>query len=192
MELQKLSPNPGNPRVVSDEQLTNLRKALREFGDLGGFVYNRRTKRLVSGHQRQKVFGKDAKVTIERKLAKPSPTGTVAEGFVILHGERFKYREVSWDEAKEKAAALAANKSAGEWDTLKLGEWLRELNDEGFDIDLTLFDSDERIKFLETPKPVKTKKGASSKDEPEEPEGKKVKKRVCCPECGHKFVPGWS
>jgi hypothetical protein len=69
----------------------------------------------------------------------------VAEGFVLLNGERFSYREVTWDKTREKAANIAANKNAGEWDLPQLNEWLKELSsfDIDFDINLTMFDAKE-------------------------------------------------
>jgi len=147
-QIKDLRANPNNPRIISDEKLKLLKKALEEFGDLGGFVFNRKSKLLVGGHQRAKVFSKDTKVFIEKKYVKPTRTGTIAEGYVIYKGERFKYREVIWDELKEKAANIAANKGAGEWDLPKLTEWLKDLNTVGFDLDLTMFDEKERKSML--------------------------------------------
>ena len=55
MKLKDLKPNPGNPRKITDERLSMLKKSIETFGDLSGFVYNRTTQRLSGGHQRQKV-----------------------------------------------------------------------------------------------------------------------------------------
>ncbi len=161
MKIKDLSPNPDNPRTITDAKLQMLKAALEEFGDLGGFVYNRKTKRLVGGHQRAKLFDATAEVVIEKKYAKATRTGTVAEGYAVLKGERFKYREVLWDEIKEKAANIAANKGAGEWDMPKLGEWLQALGDFGFDLNLTMFDDLERKGFLA----ADTKAGLTDDDE---------------------------
>lgn len=125
-----------------------LEKSLKKFGDLSGIIYNRKSKQLVGGHQRTAVLDAASAVEITKKYEKPTPTGTVAEGFVIVGKERFGYREVAWDEATEKAANLAANKGAGEWDVSGLTNWMRELEDFDFDLDLTMFDPDERIPFL--------------------------------------------
>lgn len=40
---------PHNPRQISDEALAMLRKAMAEFGDLSGIVYNQRTKDEIRG-----------------------------------------------------------------------------------------------------------------------------------------------
>jgi len=148
MKVADLKPNPKNPRKISEARLEMLKKAMEEYGDLGGFIYNRKTKHLIGGHQRAKVFEQNSEVVIENKYPKPTRTGTVAEGFVILHGERFRYREVSWDETKEKAATIAANKSAGDWDNNLLAEWFTDISDFGVDLDLTMFDALEVKKLL--------------------------------------------
>lgn len=158
--VEDLKPNPKNPRKITSAKLEQLKKAMLEFGDLGGFVFNRTTGHLVGGHQRQRALDPKAKVTIVDSYPRPTKSGTVAEGFVVLSGERFRYREVAWDEPREKAATIAANKSAGEWDMPILGEWLVDLDDFGFDLDNTMFDELERKKIL-------------GKDEPKESNGKK-------------------
>ncbi len=177
-KLKDLKPNPGNPRTISDEKLELLKRALDEFGDLGGFVYNRNTKRIVSGHQRHKVF-EDTPIHITKDYKKPTRTGTVAEGFVVLNGEQFKYREVFWDETKEKAGAIAANKGAGDWDEELLGNWLRDLDDYGFDLDLTMMDEGERIDFMEEPG---SRSIPDSDDTPKKNANRDV---VECPNCGY-------
>lgn len=144
----QLKPNPKNPRKVTDAKLAMLKNAMARFGDLGGIVVNRRSGgQIVGGHQRQKVIPRDAEITIEHAYAKPTAAGTVAEGAVMLGGERFAYREVDWDEATEKAANIAANKGAGDFDMPQLSEWLDELQHADFDLDLTMFDADDRNMF---------------------------------------------
>lgn len=141
--LSQLNGNPKNPRRVSDKKLEMLKKALMEFGDLSGIVFNQKTGQLVGGHQRVKVFSPDSKINIRKTYDKPTRTGTVAEGSVEIDGEEFSYREVNWTEAKEKAANIAANKGAGDWDFPQLTEWMSELDELGFDKELTMFDEDE-------------------------------------------------
>lgn len=154
MKIGELSPNPRNPRKISSEKLKALQRTINEFGDLGGFVFNKKTKQLVGGHQRAKIFDSDAQIIIEKTYEPPTKTGTVSEGFIDLKGERFKYREVMWEESREKAANIAANKGAGEWDVSLLKEWFVELNDINFDLDLTMFDEEERKEFIPESGPV--------------------------------------
>lgn len=146
--LKDLKPNAENPRKITDTKLAMLKKSLLEFGDLSGIVFNRKTKQIVGGHQRQEALDAASIVKIEKKYAKPTRTGTVAEGYVVVKNERFSYREVNWSDSKEKAANIAANKGAGEWDLTQLSKWMRELDGNLFDLDLTMFDEVERVGFL--------------------------------------------
>jgi hypothetical protein len=169
MAIKDLAPNPKNPRKITDARLQQLKKALYEFGDLGGFIFNRSTKSLVGGHQRSKLFDRDTEIRIEERYKKPTRTGTVAEGFVLLDGERHRYREVVWDAAKEKAAAIAANRNAGDWDNDLLRDWLVELDSFDVDLDLTMLDEFERNNIFKEAKsedkPSKDKKSRSASDE---------------------------
>lgn len=145
MKIQDLKKNPENPRKITEEKRKMLLKALRRFGDLSGIVFNRKTERLVGGHQRRDLFDPSTPIVIVKKYSKPTKTGTVAEGHFEVKGERFVYREVYWDEHTEKAANIAANKTAGDWDPAKLKDWIQGLNsfDVNFDLELTMFDPDE-------------------------------------------------
>lgn len=129
-----------NPRTITKEQLDRLKKAIQEFGDLGGIIKNIRTGNLVGGHQRVKVIPKDALIE-KTDLAAPSRTGTVAHGYIVINGEKYSYREVDWDEKREKAANIAANAHGGDWDEQKLNDILKELSaDINLDLDLIGFD----------------------------------------------------
>jgi hypothetical protein len=101
MYIKDLKPASYNPRKISDEQLERLKKSLQEFGDLSGIVYNRRTGNVIGGHQRLKCLPPDAKIE-KKDLKERSKTGTVAEGWIVIDGEKFIYREVDWDEAIKK------------------------------------------------------------------------------------------
>lgn len=138
MNLSELKPNPRNPRKITDKKLKALKKSMEEFGDLSGIVFNTRTGNIVGGHQRVAIFNQ-------------AVTSSVSDGFVEALGHKFTYREVDWDENKEKAANIAANKGAGEWDWDQLGDWFKELDTEKFDLDLTMFDEDERKRFFVEP-----------------------------------------
>lgn len=143
-----LKPAPYNPRQINERELTALGRSMETFGDLGGLVYNRRTGRLIGGHQRLKHLG-ELPITVT-ELPQPTSAGTVAEGFVELpSGERWAYREVDVDEPTELAMNLAANKHGGSWDIPKLAEILAELEGEGFeDVELTGFSEEEVMLLL--------------------------------------------
>lgn len=147
MENKKISdlhPHPKNPRLISDQQLSMLDKSIKEFGDLGGFVFNVFNNKLVGAHQRTKVFPLDSKIEIIEKFNPPTSQGTVSIGWVIAeNGEKFSYREVLWDEVRHIAASVAANKHGGIWDYPTLSEIFNELDHSNIDMDLLGFNNFE-------------------------------------------------
>jgi hypothetical protein len=149
--LTTLNANPKNPRLISPAQLEKLGKALAEFGDLGGIVLNRRTERLVGGHQRIAAFNSpETKVTITEALKEPDKTGTVAYGHCEVNGTRYAYREVDWPKQKEAAAMIAANRHGGEFNDTALAKLLAELQgaQKPISIDLLGFDKEEMDALL--------------------------------------------
>ena len=141
MKIKDLNPNEKNPRKISPKDKEQLKKAIYEFGDLGSIIFNRTTQKLAGGHQRVSVIPPDAKIVIENKYDTPTRTGTVAEGYVLIEGEKFKYREVEWSQEREAAAMIAANKHGGTWDNDILRLNLASIK--GLDLDLTGFDDSE-------------------------------------------------
>jgi ParB-like chromosome segregation protein Spo0J len=121
-EINDLSPFDRNPRYIDDQAKDGLRMSLSEFGDLSGIVYNRRTGRLVSGHQRVeqlKILG--------ARLDQTDGPALVTDEV----GYRWPIRVVDWDETTEKAANITANNQyiSGAF-TDGLNELLGELRDE--------------------------------------------------------------
>ncbi|HCZ10897.1 MAG TPA: hypothetical protein DHV16_01280, partial [Nitrospiraceae bacterium] len=148
--IADLTPAGYNPRkALSMDELASLKKALLEFGDLSGVVFNRRSGNLVSGHQRCKVFSADNEITITERYDPPTRTGTVAEGHVLIDGEKYSYREVDWPDDKEKAANLAANNQGSVNDPALLSSLLKELEELGtVDMKITGFSEDEIDKMI--------------------------------------------
>lgn len=141
-KINTLKPADYNPRKITKEQLESLKNAMEEFGDLSGIIFNRRTGNMVGGHQRIKAIPEDAEISKD-KLPKLSRTGTVAEGYILLNGEKFAYREVDWDLNREKLANIAANKQGGEFDDDMLSALISELNNADCDVGLTGFSQHE-------------------------------------------------
>jgi len=56
MALADLAPAPYNPRTISSESLAGLRASVERFGLVEPIVWNRRTGRVVGGHQRLKAL----------------------------------------------------------------------------------------------------------------------------------------
>lgn len=172
MRVSDLKANAKNPRTITQKKKEMLKNAYHEFGDLGGIVFNQATGSLVSGHQRVKVLDGKTKIKIDTEYKKPTRTGTVKEGFIIYEGERYSYREVLWGAAKEKAAMLAANRTAGDWDDTLLRDFISDIEgDDSIDSDLTMFEAEERKSFFDfgddeekEKKPKKEKSRMSSDD----------------------------
>lgn len=106
---------PYNPRKISDEVLSKLKRSIEEFGYIEPIIINKRTMHVVGGNQRLKALND---LGIEE----------VEAVFVDL------------DDAREKALNVALNKITGEWDYPKLKDLLEELDTGEIDIELTGFD----------------------------------------------------
>lgn len=86
-QLSELDPAPYNPRTIAPSALDGLRHSVERFGLVEPIVWNRRTGRVVGGHQRLKVL---------QQLEK-------AETDVVV---------VDIDETEEKALNVALNNPA--------------------------------------------------------------------------------
>lgn len=98
-----------NPRDIKGAHLEGLKVSLQEFGDISGIVWNKRTGRLVCGHQRIKAL-----------RSKYGEVLKLSDGHVECpDGSLFSVRVVDWPAEKEKAANIAANSPTvqGEFDT---------------------------------------------------------------------------
>jgi hypothetical protein len=135
--LAQLTPNDRNPRVLTPAKRAALIKSLAEFGDLSGFVFNRRTCTLIGGHQRRSILPPESEIVITERLKKPDTLGTVARGHVVAGADRIPYREVDWPEPKATAAMIAANRQGGDFTRGMLAELLAEIESAGLDTDLT-------------------------------------------------------
>ena len=131
-----LRPSGYNPRTITNDEARMLNGSLREFGDIGLIIFNRRTGRLVGGHQRTKLLDPTWPIV---KEAHTDELGTVAKGYIDTPFGHMAYREVDWDEQKEHTANIAANKMGGSFDEDLLSQLLQDLQKQGADLDLTGF-----------------------------------------------------
>jgi hypothetical protein len=121
MKIKDLKEYHKNPRKMTEEDFDLLKDTLKKYGDLSGIVFNVRNQQLVGGHRRSDAFRDgDPEIEITQRFDPPTPTGTVAVGYVIVDGERFSYREVDWDDLMHEGANIVANKVGGTWDFDKL------------------------------------------------------------------------
>lgn len=126
--LDDYQPLPDNARVdldVDDPDYQRISSSHDEFGVLNLITVNKRTRHIISGHQRCKVFK--------------------AKGI-----KKIKAIVVDFDETRECAAALAVNKAVGRWDMPKLAKVLAGLCEiPNFDITSTGFDLSEVTRMLD-------------------------------------------
>ncbi len=105
---------PYNPRVITAHDLEALRASMREFGTVEPIVVNKRSGRIVGGHQRV--------------------AAAALEGIAQL-----PCFEVDLPDAKERQLNLALNRISGEFDRESLAAVLRDLKAYGEDLGLTGF-----------------------------------------------------
>ncbi len=105
---------PYNPRRISGHDLEALRRSLRYFGTVEPIVVNRRSDRIVGGHQRVRA-------------AEAEGIETLPVCFVDL------------DDPSERQLNLALNKISGEFDIDKLAAVMADLEQAGADMTLTGF-----------------------------------------------------
>ncbi len=134
---------PYNPRRISDHDLAALRRSMRFFGVVEPIVVNKRTGRIVGGHQRVKA--------------------AEAEGI-----ETLPVVSVDLDEPSEKQLNLALNRISGTWDEEALAKVLSELQLAGADMGLTGFQEGEIEKYLASLRDPFTDKDDEAPPLPEE------------------------
>lgn len=121
VKLEDLQNAEYNARTISEKELADLERSVREFGMVDPILARRADGQVIGGHQRLAVA--------ERLGLQRVP--------VI-------YLDIS--EGKAKLLNIALNKISGEWDEEKLAALLRELDAlPDLDLSLTGFD-DEEIK----------------------------------------------
>lgn len=131
MSVAQLKPADWNPRKMPHAELEKLRRSVETFGMLQPIIWNKRSKRVVGGHQRVKVL-----------LA-----NHCAETDVVV---------VDLDDTLEKQLNIALNRIHGDWDDNLLHDLLKDLQAQGADLALTGFDDDEIADmFKENTKEVK-------------------------------------
>jgi len=128
IRISDINPAPYNPRIdlkPGDPDYEKLKNSIKTFGYLEPLVYNERTKTLISGHQRLKIFIEQSVTEVECSV-------------------------VDFSLEQEKACNIALNKISGDWDEAKLAELLTSLQDvPNFDVNLTGFEPTEISELLD-------------------------------------------
>jgi DNA modification methylase len=122
IKIEKLKLAEYNPRIISDKELTNLKKSLEKFGFIQAVVINKDFT-VISGHQRIRAWQEMKHDTVPTIQLDITPK-------------------------EEKALNLAMNKIGGDWDTEKLFNIMNELR-VADELEFTGFDEKEVSKILD-------------------------------------------
>lgn len=164
MAIVDLEPAPYNPREISDEALAGLGTSVRQFGYVQDLVWNRRTGRLVAGHQRLKVLRE--------------------QGF-----ERVEVTVVDLDDSHERALNVTLNnpKIGGEF-TLDLEALLDEIEIPDFDDTWADLQLDGLLDdLISVSAHDRGKPGGGSLPTPGLID-ESAEKTTTCPKCGHEWA----
>lgn len=104
-ELDRAVYNPRINLIPGDMEYENLRQSIITYGMIIPIVWNRRTNRVVGGHQRLTVLENEGETEVDVSV-------------------------VDLDETQERQLNVALNKIEGSWDEEKLERLLTELGDE--------------------------------------------------------------
>src|SRR6266568_4506743 len=121
--IDELHPDPANPRKISDTELDNLTRSMREFGFLQPVIARHDDHIVVGGHQR---------LVAARRIG----LKTVPTIFVDLSPEQ------------SHLLNLALNKLSGDWDDQLLARMLADLQANAVDLEVSGFGADEINRLL--------------------------------------------
>jgi hypothetical protein len=110
----EITPAPYNPRTITDAARQSLKKSLKQYGVIGGLVWNRTTSNLVSGHQ---------KLSILDELNKYNPQ-TRENDYMV------KVEAIAVDEKTERELNIFFNNPStqGQWDYDLLREMIPDID----------------------------------------------------------------
>lgn len=114
-DMDRAAYNPRIELIPGDTEYENLRRSITTYGLIIPVVWNKRTNRVVGGHQRLTVLENEGETEVDVSV-------------------------VDLDETQERQLSVALNKVEGGWDEEKLGDLLAEL---GEDATLTGFTQQE-------------------------------------------------
>ena len=114
-EMERATYNPRIDLMPGDREYENLRRSIMTYGVIIPIVWNKRTNRVVGGHQRLTVLENEGETEVDVSV-------------------------VDLDETAEKQLNVALNKIEGDWDEEKLSLLLADL---GEDAVLTGFSQEE-------------------------------------------------
>ena len=104
-DMDRAAYNPRIELIPGDTEYENLRRSITTYGLIIPVVWNKRTNRVVGGHQRLTVLENEGETEVDVSV-------------------------VDLDETQERQLNVALNKVEGGWDEEKLGDLLAELGDD--------------------------------------------------------------
>lgn len=104
-DLDRAAYNPRIDLIPGDTEYENLRRSILAYGMIIPVVWNKRTNRVVGGHQRLTVLENEGETEVDVSV-------------------------VDLDETQERQLNVALNKIEGGWDEEKLAALLAELGDD--------------------------------------------------------------
>lgn len=156
--ISKLKPFDKNPRTISPRGIEKLRKSIERFGFVNPVLAQKNTGVIIAGHQRIKA-------------AKAEGLKTVPVIWLDMTDTEAKAYNIADNRLQDEAA----------WENDLLAGLITELGTEGFDLELTGFNTEEITLLTVGPDFEPVPIGEQSKlDE---------KKKVICPSCGNEFTP---
>lgn len=125
VKIDEIKPDPKNARKHPEKNMESIRGSLAIYGQVEPLVVNMKTKVIIGGNGRY-------------------------EAMKALNFEKVDIVEVDLDETQSKALALALNRTGelAEWNLDNLGDILKSLQEEDFDLDSIGFDEDDLRKLI--------------------------------------------
>ena len=148
--ITSIIPAEYNPRKISDTEYEKLANSINEFGFVDPIIINLNNNHIIGGHQRYTVLLDQYIQNGENEELNLIRLGDI--GWIFPETELTIH-----DEDYGKALNIALNQISGEWDLDKLEEIFTELTINGFDTELTGFNSldledlDIHLETIETP-----------------------------------------
>ena len=144
INITDINPADYNPRKISSEDYEKLTQSIKTYGLVDPIIINLNDNTVIGGHQRYDVLMDmymDNEIDKELSLLKLGDIGWV------FTDDQLNVK----DDNYEMALNLSLNKISGEWDDDKLAVVLEDLEVNGFDVELTGFDSEEvkKMTFVE-------------------------------------------
>lgn len=144
INITDINPADYNPRKISSGDYEKLTQSIKTYGLVDPIIINLNDNTVIGGHQRYDVLMDmymDNEIDKELSLLKLGDIGWV------FTDDQLNVK----DENYEMALNLSLNKISGEWDDEKLAVVLEDLEVNGFDVELTGFDSEEvkQMTFVE-------------------------------------------